>query len=80
MDSPLVATTDTPATGVRCPHGRIVHWGEHGPDLPAGCDGRDVCVTCSPPFVALRGALERIRAMSGDTRVRRIADEALGRL
>ncbi len=79
MDSPLAATTDDLGTALRCPHGDIVLWGANGPELPEGLAGREVCVTCSPPFLAMRGALERIRAMTGDVRVRRLAEQALDR-
>jgi hypothetical protein len=63
----------------RCPHGLVVDWGDHGPDPRDGSVGAEVCIPCSPPVLELRVALQRIRDMTGDARVRRIADEALER-
>lgn len=71
------ATELRPVT--RCPHGRVIHWGDHGPDPRDGAVGAEVCVPCSTPVAELREALERIAALTGDVRVRRIAREALDR-
>lgn len=56
---------------IRCPHGHLVQARNDGSAT------RDVCLTCASPFAEMREALERIRAMTGDARVRRIADRAL---
>ena len=58
-----------------CPHGLPFDSGADGV-VPTGPLG-EPCPTCSEPFAEMRGALERIRAMTGDARIRRIASEVL---
>jgi hypothetical protein len=64
------------APATRCPHGRVVHWGAHGPDPRDGAVGAEVCVPCSPLVADLLGALHEVERLSGDARVRRIARAA----
>jgi hypothetical protein len=60
-----------------CPHGLPLYWGGDGDRVvPVGALG-EPCPSCATPFAEMRGALERIRDMTGDARIRRIASEVL---
>jgi hypothetical protein len=59
-----------------CPHGHPLPGAGSSDSLVA--EALDVpCPSCSPPIAEMRGALERIRDMTGDARVRRIATQVL---